>query len=125
MMIFQWTVETDLRKNVQQLTDTVHDKSVAIQNLQANVKRDEAEIQRLDTERKRLTGILETNKIEISQLQKDLKKTEEENKKNLEASQTFKSAFETANENVKVANANIATLDHQLKQMISDRSRVV
>ena len=39
LVAFQWIRETDLRKDVQKLTDTVQDKREAIQNLEAAVKR--------------------------------------------------------------------------------------
>src|SRR5206468_3349044 len=48
LIAFQWVRETHLRATVQSLTDSVHDKTEAILNLQATVRRDEDEIKRLD-----------------------------------------------------------------------------
>src|SRR5689334_19920277 len=78
LMIYQWVRETDLRKSVQGLTDTVHDKMENIQNLQANVKRDEGEIQRLDGIKNQLTQTVKSNDVQISTLVKSLEKATNE-----------------------------------------------
>ena len=72
LIAFQWVRETDLRKRVQDLTNKVQDQLEAIQNLQSTVKRDENEIQRLDTLRIDLNNQITTNKAQIASLTKDL-----------------------------------------------------
>src|SRR5213079_3181479 len=82
LMIFQWVRETDLRKKVQELTDTVHDKSERIQSLEATVKRYEGEIQRLDTLKNELTATVKSNRLEIAGLTKAVEKLKAENDQN-------------------------------------------
>src|SRR5216684_1982134 len=82
LIAFQWVRETDLRKRVQALTDTIHDKCEAILNLQASVKRYEGEIQRLDGLKNELTATVKSNRLEIATLTKDLAKLTAENEKN-------------------------------------------
>src|SRR5215467_1833675 len=74
LISFQWVRETDLRKSVQSLTDTVHDKMENIQNLQASIKHDESEIQRLDGLKNQLTQTVKSNDLQISSLNKTLEK---------------------------------------------------
>src|SRR5436853_7418153 len=78
LISFQWVRETHLRKDIQELTNTVHDKLEAIQNLQASVKRDETEIQRLDGLKTQLTQTLKSNDVKIATLFKDLDKSTNE-----------------------------------------------
>src|SRR5712672_310437 len=74
LIAFQWVRETDLRKNVQDLTNKVQDQLEAIQNLNSTVKRDEAEIQRLDGVRIEQNNTIKTNQAQIATLTKDLEK---------------------------------------------------
>jgi septal ring factor EnvC (AmiA/AmiB activator) len=60
LITVQWVRETRLRKQVQDLTNTVHDKSEEIQSLHATIKRDEADIQRLDSLKNQLTAIVKS-----------------------------------------------------------------
>src|SRR5215472_8743919 len=78
LISFQWVRETHLRKDIQELTNTVHEKLEAIQNLQANVKRDEAEIQRLDGLKNQLIQTDKANDIRIAKLVKDVEKATNE-----------------------------------------------
>src|SRR6185369_12587391 len=78
LISYQWVRETDLRKNLQKLTDTVQDKTEAIQNLNSEVKRDQGEIQRLDGLKNQLSTQIKSNLLEISGLSKDLEKSTNE-----------------------------------------------
>src|SRR5262245_7794730 len=118
LIAFQWVRETSSQKKMQKLTDTIHDKSEAIQNLQQTVKRDEAEIQRLDGLKNQLTEIVKSNNVEIAQLSRDLKKVEAENEKNMKQLEVYKEAYKTANENVLKANEDIKTLNADVKKLM-------
>src|SRR5690242_1519509 len=74
LISFQWVRETDLRKQVQGLTDTVHDKMENIQGLQSNIKHDESEIVRLDGLKNALTQTVKSNDLQISALIKSVEK---------------------------------------------------
>src|SRR5439155_10291938 len=117
LIAFQWVRETDLRKRVQALTDTVHDKSEAIQGLQATVKRDEGEILRLDGLNKDLTSTVKSNRLEIAALTKNLEKVTAENDKNQKQAEIYKEALQAANDNIKKQNEDIKKQNEELKKL--------
>src|SRR5215207_9581468 len=78
MIAFQWVRETRLNKEVQRLNDVIHEKSEAIQTLEGTVKRNEAEIHRLDALKNDLNNTIKSNLLQISNLNKDLEKTQNE-----------------------------------------------
>src|SRR6266487_5721896 len=65
---FQWVRESRLRAEIADLHRTVYLKLEAIQNLEAQVKRTEAEVARLDALRVELSGTIKTNQEEIQTL---------------------------------------------------------
>jgi chromosome segregation ATPase len=125
MIAFQWTRETDLRKDVQKLTDIIHDKSEAIQNLTGQIKRDEAEIQRLDSANKLLNQTVRSNDVQILSLQHDLAKVTSEAEKNEKQAEAYKDAFQKANDNVLRQNEEIKRANEDIKKVVEDRSAVV
>ncbi len=125
LIAFQWVRETNLLKRVQALTDTVHDKSDAIQSLQDAAKRDEAEIQRLDGLKNQLLATVKTNQSQIAQLTKDLDKTTLENEKNLKQIELYKEAVQRANDNVLKQNETIRTQNEELKALADDRNKAI
>src|SRR5690348_14177875 len=72
VMVIQWVIETDLRKDVQKLNDQLHDKAEAVQTLTLNVKRDDDEIKRLDGLNKDLTATIKSNKLEMVAMSKEI-----------------------------------------------------
>jgi chromosome segregation ATPase len=124
-MVFQWVRETRLNKQVQALTDTVHDKSEAIQSLQSKVRSDEAEIQRLDGLRNQLTATVKSNQIDIANLNKDLEKAQAESEKNLNQSEIYKEALQTANDSIKKQNEDIKKQNDEMKTLADERNEVV
>lgn len=125
LIAFQWVRETDLRKNVQKLTDTVHDKSEAIQTLQATVKRNEGEIQRLDTLKNQLTETVKSNNVEMARMAKELDKVTAENEKNVRQVEVYKEALETANASIKKQNEDIKKQNDELKTLAEERNQTV
>ena len=125
LIAFQWVRETDLRKRVQALTDTVHDKSEAIQNLQGTVKRDEDEIKRLDGLKNQLTATVKSNQLDIANLTKSLEKSENENQKNLKQIDIYKEALQTANDSIKKQNEDIKKQNDEMKTLADERNEMV
>jgi septal ring factor EnvC (AmiA/AmiB activator) len=125
MMVYQWVVETDLRRDMQKLTDTVQDKKEAIQNLQASVKHDEGEIQRLDGLKTQLTQTIKTNEAQIASLNKDLTKATNSLDRAEKTVANYKEAVDRANENVKAANENIEAQKAELQKVVADRNEMV
>src|SRR5258705_6680840 len=125
LIAFQWVRETTLHRKLQENADTIHQKSEMIQNLQQTVKRDEAEIQRLDTLKNQLTETVKSNNVEIVQLSKDLKKVEAENEKNLKQMEAYKEAYKVANDNVLKANEDIKTLNADVKKLMLQQNGLI
>ena len=93
LMAYQWVRETGLRKQIQELTDKLHDRDEAIQALQGTVKRTEAEIQRLDALRIDLNNTIKTNQAKIVELTKNLEKTQNDLEKEQQQVIVFKEAL--------------------------------
>lgn len=125
LIAYQWVRETATNKKVQALTDTVHDKSEAIQNLQGNVKRDEAEIQRLDGLKTQLTQTVKSNEVQIAALGKDLDKTTNELDHAQKQIAVYKDAVERANESIKTQNDTIKSQNDEMKKMAEERNALV
>ena len=107
LIAFQWVRETDLRKKVQELTNVVHDKSEAILNLEANVRIQRDEIQRLDSQRKQLSETVKSNDLQIANLSKDLEKATNDLQKTEKQMLVYKDAYQRTSENLTNANLTI------------------
>lgn len=125
LIAVQWVRETDLRKNVQALTDTVHDKSEAIQNLQFQLRRDEEEIKRLDGIKNELTATVKSNNVEIASLTKSLEKANVENERNLRQIENYKEAVKAANDSILKQNEDIKRQNEEMKKLAEDRNAIV
>ncbi len=125
LIAFQWVRETDLRREIQKLNDTVHDKSQAIIDLEARLRRDEEEIKRLDGIKNELTATVKSNNLEIATLSKDLEKANVENQRKDKQIEVYKEALNTANENIKKQNEEMKTLNEEMKKMAQERNDVV
>jgi len=78
LLAFQWVREAHLRAKIQELTQTVDDKSAIITDLQANLKKSEAESARLEVDKTELKGTIETNRQEIVTLKKSADRLEKD-----------------------------------------------
>jgi chromosome segregation ATPase len=125
LISFQWVRETHLRKDIQDLTDTVHDKLEAIQNLQASIKHDETEIQRLDGIKNQLTQTVKSNDLQIATLFKQVEKATNEVERQEQQIESYKTALETANNNIKKQNDDIKRQNDEMAKMAEERNEVV
>ena len=125
LISFQWVRETDLRKQVQGLTDTVHDKLEAIQSLQSNVKHDESEIVRLDGLKTALTQTVKSNDLQISALVKAVEKATNDVEHAERQIDVYKEALDTANASIKKQNDDIKTQNEEMAKLAEDRNEVV
>ena len=125
MVAFQWVRETDLRKKVQQLSNVVHDRSEAILNLEANVRRDREEIQRLDSQRKQLTETVKSNDLQIANLSKDLEKATNDLQKTEKQMLVYKDAYQRTSENLTNANLTILEQNARMKKLAEEGNDVV
>jgi chromosome segregation ATPase len=125
LIAFQWVRETDLRKEIQKLNDTVHDKSQAIIDLEARLRHDEEEIKRLDGLKNELTATVKSNNLEIARLDKDLDKANFENQKKEKQIEVYKEALNTANENIKKQNEEMKAQNEEMKKLAEERNDIV
>lgn len=122
LIAFQWVRETDLRKEIQKLNDTVHDKSQAIIDLEARLRHDEEEIRRLDGIKNELTATVRSNNLEIARLGKDLDKANVENLRKDKQIEVYKEAMNTANENIQKQNERMNAQNEEIKRLGEERN---
>lgn len=125
LISFQWVRETDLRKQVQGLTDTVHDKMENIQSLQTSVKHDEAEIVRLDGLKNALTQTVHSNDVQISLLVRAVEKATNDVERAERQIEVYKGALDAANDNIKKQNEDIKVQNEEMAKLAADRNEVV
>jgi len=125
LMIYQWVRETRQSKEIQSLTDTVHDKSETIQGLQSNLRQDEMDIKRLDGLKNQLTDMVKSNQVEIANFKKELEKTSRELDASQRQSDVYKDAVDRANENIKIQNEKIETQNEEMKKLAEERNETV
>jgi chromosome segregation ATPase len=124
MVAFQWVRETRLRIDVQELTHKVQNKTENILNLEANIKRRDKEIQRLDELKNTYFAEVKTNAALADALGKDLYKATNQ-VTTLEATvDQYKEALKIANENVVTANDRIKKASEDLLVVAEERSEM-
>ncbi len=125
LIAYQWVRETDLRRNVQKLTDEGQTKSENILNLQAEVKRDSGEITRLDGVRLQLTDQVKSNGLEITSLFKSLEKATNELDRAQQQTTAYKDALDRANDSIKKHNDEVKKQNEEMAKLAEDRNEVV
>ncbi len=125
LIAYQWVRETHLRKSVQDLTDAGQTKAEAILNQQATIRRDEAEVQRLDGLRKELIEVTKSNQTQIVALTKSLDKATNEIPRLERQIEVYKDAVQTANNNITKQNEEIKKQNEDMKALADDRNEVV
>ena len=122
---FQWVRESHLRTEIEKLNKIVYKNKEAIQNLEATIKRGEAEITRLDALKNELIETVRTNRQEILTLTKYSEKLEKEAEASKAQINVYKDAIEKANDNLRKQNESIKQQNEQLKQLAEDRNAAV
>ena len=125
LIAFQWVRETDLRKKLQELTNVVHDKTEAILNLEANVRRDRDEIQRLDGQRKQLEQTVKSNDVRIAYLSTELEKATNDLRKTEKQMLVYKDAYQRTSENLTNANQAIVEQNERMKKLAEEGNDVI
>ena len=119
---FQWVRESRLREKLAEKQHEVYLKLDAIQNLEAQLKRTEADVTRLDSLRVELSGLIKTNKEEIQALTKHTQNLEKEIEAQKAQTARYKDAFEKANERLKQQNEDITKQNEDMRQLAADRN---
>lgn len=124
MLAFQWIRETRLRIDVQELTNKIQNKTESILNLEADVKRRDKEIQRLDELKSTYFAEVKSNTALVDILSKDLYKATNQ-VTSLESSvEQYKEALKIANENVVTANDRIRKATEDIKVVAEERNEM-
>ncbi|MSU57184.1 MAG: hypothetical protein EXS35_03205 [Pedosphaera sp.] len=125
LCVYQWHVEAGLRTNIQKREDVQHDLKESIQALQADVKRNNEEIKRLDGLKNELTETVKSNKTQIAKMMKDLEKGDLEVEKGLKIIEAHKAALAQANEAIKKQNEDVKKQNEDMKKLSDDRNEAV
>ena len=125
LIAVQWVREARLRQSIEHLNQTVYDRDQSIQGLQGSVKKDEAEINRLDARNVELKEVGKSNSVEIAELKKTLRKTESEHETAKQQIEQYKLAVEKQNESIKKQNEDIVEQNRLLKQLGEERNDFV
>jgi len=124
MLAFQWVRETRLRIDVQELTHKVQSKTENILNLEAETKRRDREIQRLDELKNTYFAEVKTNAALADALNKDLYKATNL-VTTLESSvEQYKDALKIANENVVMATDRIKKATEEIQGVAEERNEM-
>ena len=116
VIAYQGVRDTKLYKQIQKLSDTVHDKSEIIQNQERKLKLDEAEIQRLDALKNDLNNTIKSNQLQIVNLTRDLEKANNEIEKDQKQIEVYKEAIQKANDNILKQNEEIKKANEVVKK---------
>jgi chromosome segregation ATPase len=119
---YQWLREANLRTKMEDQSKVIFQKKEAIQNLEATLKRTEAEVERLDTLKIQLNETIKTNKQEILTLTKYSERLEKEIEAQKSQIQTFKDALDQANESIKKQNEDIKRQNEMMKDLAAERN---
>ena len=125
LIAFQWIRETDLRRDVQKLTNTVQDKLEAIQGLEGVKRRNEIEIQRLDALKNELNSTIKSNNTQILSLTNDLKKARADIAQNEQQIEVYKESIKTANATIQAQNDSITEQNAEMKKIAEERNEIV
>lgn len=125
LVAFQWHREAKVQQQVQTLTDNIQKQRETVLGLEGTIKRNEAEIVRLDGLKNQLTDQAKSNKAEIARLKLDLQKNDAEFDRLTKQIEVYKDAMNTANESIKKQNESITTQNEEMKKLGAERNEVV
>lgn len=121
----QWLREAHLRQQLQAQSDLLSNGSQQLLDLQEQLKRSEADFQRVEQLRMVLSDRLATNRAELLALKKEL----DDARKNADiAEQTakdYKAALQQANANIKRQNYAITNQNQQMKSLVDEHASLV
>ena len=125
LIAVQWVREAHLRKNIEELNQTVYDRDQSIQGLQSIAKKSETEIARLDARRVELLETTKSNAVDLAELKKNLRKADSENETAKQQIEQYKLAVDKQNESIKKQNEDIREQNRLLKQTGDERNEIV
>ncbi len=125
LITFQWVREVGLRKQLQQQADADHQRLEASQGVQAQLRRTEDEIKRLEGIRADLASRAESEGAEVQRFKQGLAKAEGAIENCEKQAAAYKRALDAANEAVQTANENIKRQNEEMKKLAEERDTTV
>lgn len=122
---FQWDREAKTHRRLQDKTTEAYNATNRIVNLESTIRRNEAEIQRLDTLKNELRAAVKSNEVVMESLTRDLRKANAEIERHLAQIETYKEALDTANANIVKQNDTIRQQNEEMKKLGEERNEVV
>ena len=118
LIAVQWTREARMHGQIESLTTDLANKTGALQASDGQLKRSEAEVQRLEALKVELTDAVKSNRLEVSGLKKDLDKA----RADVKQAELWKFGLEQANESIKKQNESILKQNEDIKKLIAERN---
>lgn len=125
LSVFQWNRETRLHTDRQDLQNKLSDREQNIESLQATIKRVERDVARLETVKTELTATVASNRLEITDLKKNLYQAEREGDALREQVTAYKDAVDKQNESLKKQNEIITEQNTKMKELADERNSMV
>lgn len=125
---YQWYREAQLRARVDTLARELQDKSTALQELQRSFELHTDEIRRLEGIRESLTAALQSNRVQVVQLEQasaDLRREAQADATRAGQLEQYREALDKANENLRKQNEIILERNEKLKELAADRNEIV
>ena len=119
---YQWKRETGLRGEIKGLHDKIYDRDVQISQLQVNIKKGEADINRLEERIKDLNEVIKTNKAEVIVLRKANFKVEQELGTANASLEAYKGAVEKQNKAIETVNKTVVEQNETIKRVVDERN---
>ena len=125
LIAYQWLREARTHEQLQKRTNELHAKAEAVQSLEGQLKRSEAEVMRLETLKADLTEIVKTNRQEIARLDRELEQAKDDHERDVRQIEAYKDAVDRANEAIKKQNEDIAKQNEEMNKLVADRNELV
>jgi septal ring factor EnvC (AmiA/AmiB activator) len=122
LIAVQWVRESHNRDDISHLNQTVYERDATVQGLNATIKKDDAEINRLDARNLELKETIKSNQDDIVLLRKNLKESDSKNVILTNKIEEYKAAVERQNDSIRKQNESIADQNTVLKKLGEERN---
>jgi chromosome segregation ATPase len=125
LVALQWHREAALRKELQKLSDGLHDEREATAGLQKRLRIAEDEVNRLGASRSEVMQMSESNRLELGALKKQLEEAGAELDHLREQTASYKSALQQANERINEQNVRLQKLADERNDAVLKYKKLV
>jgi chromosome segregation ATPase len=125
LIAFQWDRETRLQSDMQKQAGSIHDRLEEIQNLNHKLRTTEEEVNRLFADKTALTDEIKSNKVELHGLKIEARTATNTINYQLRQIEAFSNAVVAANDNIREANKQNASLNERVASASVERNDAV